>query len=155
MKRMLNDWENQGKLARPERLLAAAPLVLRFAPDRRRCAPASNLAADGQVVELALLSVGSSNRYPNRARGAPSSPQTYSWKMARPERFELPTTWFVARYSIQLSYGRAEPRSISQGSALGSIPATGSLPPLPGLAATRWLPLHQPPIEPNSTGTLT
>src|SRR5690606_20215830 len=23
-----------------------------------------------------------------------------------PERFELPTTWFVARYSIQLSYGR-------------------------------------------------
>ncbi len=27
--------------------------------------------------------------------------------MARPERFELPTTWFVARYSIQLSYGRS------------------------------------------------
>ena len=28
--------------------------------------------------------------------------------LARPERFELPTPWFVARYSIQLSYGRAE-----------------------------------------------
>ncbi len=28
--------------------------------------------------------------------------------MARPERFELPTPWFVARYSIQLSYGRAD-----------------------------------------------
>ena len=28
--------------------------------------------------------------------------------MARPERFELPTTWFEARYSIQLSYGRGE-----------------------------------------------
>ncbi len=26
--------------------------------------------------------------------------------VARPERFELPTTWFEARYSIQLSYGR-------------------------------------------------
>ena len=26
--------------------------------------------------------------------------------MARPERFERPTAWFVARYSIQLSYGR-------------------------------------------------
>ena len=30
--------------------------------------------------------------------------------MARPERFELPTAWFVARYSIQLSYGRVEAR---------------------------------------------
>jgi hypothetical protein len=29
-------------------------------------------------------------------------------EMARPERFELPTPWFVARYSIQLSYGRAD-----------------------------------------------
>jgi hypothetical protein len=28
--------------------------------------------------------------------------------VARPERVELPTFWFVARRSIQLSYGRAE-----------------------------------------------
>ena len=28
--------------------------------------------------------------------------------MARPERFELPTNWFEASYSIQLSYGRVE-----------------------------------------------
>ena len=27
--------------------------------------------------------------------------------LARPERFELPTSWFVAMRSIQLSYGRA------------------------------------------------
>jgi hypothetical protein len=26
--------------------------------------------------------------------------------LARPERFERPTLWFVAKYSIQLSYGR-------------------------------------------------
>ena len=26
--------------------------------------------------------------------------------LARPERFELPTSWFVATHSIQLSYGR-------------------------------------------------
>ena len=31
--------------------------------------------------------------------------------MARPERFELPTAWFVARYSIQLSYGRIQNRT--------------------------------------------
>ena len=40
-------------------------------------------------------------------------------KLARPERFELPTTWFVARYSIQLSYGRivrAIVRRFSRGS---------------------------------------
>ena len=28
--------------------------------------------------------------------------------MARPARFERATAWFVARYSIQLSYGRVE-----------------------------------------------
>ena len=28
--------------------------------------------------------------------------------MARPERLELPTLWFEARCSIQLSYGRAK-----------------------------------------------
>jgi hypothetical protein len=35
---------------------------------------------------------------------------TYRWAffvyMARPARFERATAWFVARYSIQLSYGR-------------------------------------------------
>ena len=28
------------------------------------------------------------------------------FNLARPERFELPTNWFEASYSIQLSYGR-------------------------------------------------
>ncbi len=34
--------------------------------------------------------------------------------MARPEGFEPPTTWFEARYSIQLSYGRAATRILLQ-----------------------------------------
>ena len=34
------------------------------------------------------------------------SPNLFSRLLARPERFERPTPWFVAKYSIQLSYGR-------------------------------------------------
>src|SRR3954451_21018546 len=34
--------------------------------------------------------------------------------MARPEGFEPPTPWFVAKYSIQLSYGRASCSKVKQ-----------------------------------------
>ena len=39
-------------------------------------------------------------------KGYPTRDTPFSFQMARPERFELPTFWFVARRSIQLSYGR-------------------------------------------------
>src|SRR5437667_10602519 len=39
-------------------------------------------------------------------------PSIFLGKMARPERFELPTLWFEARCSIQLSYGRVR-RSVA------------------------------------------
>ena len=42
-----------------------------------------------------------------QARGPRPMKPVSAIHMARPERFELPTAWFVARYSIQLSYGRA------------------------------------------------
>lgn len=35
--------------------------------------------------------------------------------MARLERFELPTPWFVAKYSIQLSYRRTDENSRKPG----------------------------------------
>ena len=41
----------------------------------------------------------------------PTNNKTHSrWVLllARPERFELPTNWFEASYSIQLSYGRVD-----------------------------------------------
>ena len=43
--------------------------------------------------------------------------------LVRPERFELPTNWFEASYSIQLSYGRMERglyRDVTQWSRLSS-----------------------------------
>ena len=42
---------------------------------------------------------------PEGSRSNMSNVLTVS-KLVRPERFELPTPWFEARYSIQLSYGR-------------------------------------------------
>ena len=35
-------------------------------------------------------------------------------KLARPTRFERVTAWFVARYSIQLSYGRVRGGTIGR-----------------------------------------
>ena len=36
------------------------------------------------------------------------NPLFYLYILARPERFELPTPWFEAKCSIQMSYGRID-----------------------------------------------
>ena len=67
--------------------------------------------------------------------------------LARPERFELPTAWFVARYSIQLSYGRVvllrQPLRYSQRNAGGErgIRTLEGLLTLTPLAGERFRPL--------------
>jgi hypothetical protein len=38
--------------------------------------------------------------------GSKGPAQASPYLLARPKRFELLTPWFVAKYSIQLSYGR-------------------------------------------------
>ena len=43
--------------------------------------------------------------------------------LARPERFELPTTKFVAWYSIQLSYGREEAELLGLGAVSSTLTA--------------------------------
>jgi hypothetical protein len=44
--------------------------------------------------------------YSTTNKGNMATSITNCFLLARPERFELPTPWFEARYSIQLSYGR-------------------------------------------------
>ena len=56
--------------------------------------------------------------------------------MVRPERFELPAFWFVAKRSIQLSYGRLEdfPRNLIQ-IIRDLVPVQSPLPYAAGAAA--------------------
>jgi hypothetical protein len=45
-------------------------------------------------------------RYFTKTKGLQSLNCKPLFLLVRPERFERPTPWFVAKYSIQLSYGR-------------------------------------------------
>ena len=43
--------------------------------------------------------------------------------MVRPKRFELLTPWFVAKYSIQLSYGRIKTTTVTLAEREGFEPS--------------------------------
>ena len=73
------------------------------------CAPLRSLACRVSAENVRKASFdGHPLHFPlqrgTRRNGRPAQPDE---KMARPERLELPTYWFVASRSIQLSYGRA------------------------------------------------
>ena len=57
-----------------------------------------------QVVESARAVAGQGLEGDHRMTKTPLYERGFLY-MAHPERFELPTKWFEATYSIQLSYG--------------------------------------------------
>jgi hypothetical protein len=86
-------------MARPARLFGLWPH-----PFGAACASSAFFADYVGLSNVSFLFVARSNRARLKMKKACLS--TGLSYMARPARFERATAWFVARYSIQLSYGR-------------------------------------------------
>ena len=90
-----------------------AQASLRFTRRTRTatCGPAhrTKRRKEARVVapRIVAMPAGRARKLRKQATKKPvESTGFFVFVVARPERFELPTAWFVARYSIQLSYGR-------------------------------------------------
>jgi hypothetical protein len=83
---------------------------LTFVRDRLRAAalrrPSPPLRGGSSNSRPALLKSRVREPSPTGDQKNARTMRAFFCSLARPERFELPTPWFVARYSIQLSYGR-------------------------------------------------
>jgi hypothetical protein len=88
--------------------LQAAPEVVRFSFgfDVRRFLASALLAARLPARRESTRSLPGAKRITHTFSRNEKSPVFYWGRVARPERLELPTLWFEARCSIQLSYGR-------------------------------------------------
>src|SRR5579862_8152464 len=95
-----------GKLeARPARNLVVDPMMDHA---RTRSSLHARFACSKACVRKRLSPAASQPWLVSRIerRASPRLRAGHRIRVARPERFELPTFWFVARRSIQLSYGR-------------------------------------------------
>jgi hypothetical protein len=95
---------------------APKPAHTKTAPGGRQSQHGPSLAeAPSFVARLADVREPSAAKTRRRQKEKGAEAPFSSKKLARPERFELPTTKFVAWYSIQLSYGRVKPLIIRGG----------------------------------------
>ena len=84
-------------LKSPTGSILKAPLT-----NQQGCAVYTNPRATSTIA-----TTQNSDRRHRKTLSLITNPTTTNKCLARPERFERPTPWFVAKYSIQLSYGRA------------------------------------------------
>ena len=107
LRRLSNSFDVEG--SNPQNSLAIKKVRIHRTFCCRMARP-EGLSAYGRSARLRRLSnsfdVEGSNPQNSLAIKKVRIHRTFCCRMARPEGFEPPTTWFVARYSIQLSYGR-------------------------------------------------
>ena len=120
----------RGYAANPPLRCGPPPRAARQRPTRRR----------RRVVELPWAFGPGSSNY-NVGLQEPTKSSRARMTVVRPERFELPASWFVARRSIQLSYGRMSTQNHTICGGEGGIRTLDGLLTHTPLAGARLRPL--------------